>query len=100
MQKPKFEDKFRRRFRMPYASFVDLVAGAKESPLFKRWMSHDACGIPSSPIELMLLGSLQYTGRGWTFDNIEEFTPVNDEIPDSSFTFSFIMEALHYLQLM
>jgi hypothetical protein len=81
----KFHRKFRLRFRMPYGCFRDLlhIVKTKEDedgvPYFRRWMSHDATGSPSSPIELMLLGSLRYLGRGWTFDDIEEATCINQE---------------------
>jgi len=37
--------------------------------------SHACCSVPprkASHIELLLLGSLQYLGRGWTFDDLEE----------------------------
>jgi hypothetical protein len=30
----------------------------------------------SSPIELLVFGSLRYLGRGWTFDDIEEQTAI------------------------
>ena len=31
------------------------------------------------PIELLLLGSLRYLGRGWTFDDLEECTGISEE---------------------
>ena len=31
----------------------------------------------SSPIKLLLLGSLRYLGQGWTFDDIEEHTAIS-----------------------
>jgi len=46
---------------------------------FRHWMSHDATGTPSSPIELMVLGTLRYLSRGWTFDDIEEATCISEE---------------------
>ena len=73
-------NKFRRRFRLPYAQFLDLVADAKAHPeYFKRWMSKDAVGLESSPLELMILGALRYLGRGWTFDDLEEATAIDEE---------------------
>jgi hypothetical protein len=33
-----------------------------------------------SPIELLLLGTLRYLGRGWTFDDIEEATKVSRDV--------------------
>jgi hypothetical protein len=32
------------------------------------------------PLELLLLGSLRYVGRGWTFDDIEEATKVSCDV--------------------
>jgi len=75
----KFEAKFRRRFRMPYGEFTKLLAKVKSDGSFRRWMSKDAVGKESSPIELLLLGSLRYLGRGLTFDDLEEHTATNEE---------------------
>ena len=41
--------------------------------------STDADGRPSSPLALMLLGTLPYLGRGWTFDDLEEATLIDEE---------------------
>jgi hypothetical protein len=85
LNKPKFFRKFRRRFRLPYDKFLELVDMCKEAKdnegnlYFRRWMSEDCVGVPSSPIELMVLGSLRYLGRGWTFDDIEEATAIDEE---------------------
>jgi hypothetical protein len=80
----KFLRKFRRRFRLPYDKFVELVAIAKEATddkgnlYFRRWMSADMTGCESSPLELMILGALRYLGRGWAFDDIEEATAISE----------------------
>jgi hypothetical protein len=85
VHKPKFLKKFRRRFRLPYDKFVELVDICKEATdhdgnlYFQRWMSSDCVGEQSSPIELMILGSLRYLGCGWTFDDIEEATAISEE---------------------
>lgn len=34
-------------------------------------------GKKCSPIELLLLGSLRYLGRGWTFGDLEENTAIS-----------------------
>ena len=31
------------------------------------------------PLELLVLGSLRYLGRGWTFDDLEEATGISEE---------------------
>ena len=65
---------------MPHANFVELCDGIKESDLFLRWTSgKDATGKNSSPIELLLLGTLRYLGRGFTFDDCEENTAISEE---------------------
>lgn len=85
LDSPKFQKKFRRRFRLPYGSYKQLlqaVVAAEDDdgiPFFRAWMSFDATGKPSSPIELLLLGSLRYLGRGFTFDDIEEATCISEE---------------------
>ena len=75
----RFQNKFRRRFRMPYATFLELVSDAKAGNWFPSWMGCNCAGKQSSPIELMILGSLRYLGRGWTFDDLEEATAVGEE---------------------
>jgi DDE superfamily endonuclease len=82
---PKFKSQFRRRFRMPHSSFLDLVKMVKEDTnedgilTFGRWQTTDAVGVPASPIELLILGSLRYLGRGLTFDDIQEYTCIHRE---------------------
>ena len=75
----RFQHKFRRRFRMPYATFLELVMDAKAGNWFPSWMGCNCAGKKSSPIELMILGSLRYLGRGWTFDDLEEATAIGEE---------------------
>lgn len=74
-----FRKKFRRRFRMPYSSFFEFAAFAEESIYFNRWKGKDALGVPATPLPLLLLGALRYLGRGWTFDDLEESTGINEE---------------------
>ena len=40
---------------------------------------YDAIGSPLTPLELLVLGSLHYIGRGWTFDDIKEVTAASEE---------------------
>ena len=53
---------------MPYNAFVDLVAECKESSYLKRWDGsnsvHPYNGSKRIPIELLVLTSLRYLGRG------------------------------------
>ena len=75
----KWNDKFRKRFRMPFEAFIELGIIAEASPKFERWKKKDAVGQRAAPTRLMLLGALRYIGRGWTFDNIEEATAIHEE---------------------
>jgi DDE superfamily endonuclease len=76
----RFLKKFRRRFRLPYQQYLELVGDAIEGEWFPRWTSSkDATGKPSSPLELLILGALRYLGRGWTFDDCEESTAIGEE---------------------
>ena len=56
--------KFRNRFRLPYPSYEDLLHQIKSDNRFERWRGHKWNGKKSSPVELLLLGSLGYLGRG------------------------------------
>ena len=47
---------------------------------FARWCGAKVNNKMSSPIELLVLGSLRYLGRGWTFDDIEEQTAISREV--------------------
>ncbi|CAB9496564.1 Plant transposon protein [Seminavis robusta] len=76
----KWHKKFRRRFRMPYSEFLSLFDRLEtHTDYFGRWQSKDAVGKESSPLELLLLGALRYLGRGLTFDDLEEYTAINEE---------------------
>jgi hypothetical protein len=72
--------KFRERFRLPYTNFLQLVASVSESDLFDRWCGYKSNNKQASPIELLVLGSLRYLGRGWTFDDVEENTAISKEV--------------------
>lgn len=74
-----FVKKFRRRFRLPYDQYLELVEDVRQSELFHKWTLTDATGKNASPIELLLLGTLRYLGRGFTFDDCEENTAISEE---------------------
>ncbi len=63
---------FRRRFRVPYPLFLDLLVKAKELGFKDRPCS--AANIYGIPLELQILGVLRVLGRGTCFDGIEELT--------------------------
>jgi len=79
---PKFKRKFCHRFRMSYKSFQKhLEELVKECPLFSSCSSTtlNAAGRPPVPLELLLLGTLQYLGRGWMLNNLKETTCISKE---------------------
>ncbi|KAG7365255.1 plant transposon protein [Nitzschia inconspicua] len=84
---PNFHRKFRNRFRLPYSNFLELVKRCtddsnKPDGYFKRWRpgNQAAGGKPAAPLELLVLTSLRYLGRGWTFDDLTEATAISEEV--------------------
>jgi hypothetical protein len=76
----RFEQKFRRRFRLPYESYLQFVEDAREQNWFPKWSKRTLTGENCSPLELLILGSLRYLGRGFTFDDCEESTAISEEV--------------------
>ena len=83
---PQWNKVFRKRFRLPYQSFIGLLKIVKDNDggFFERWREDrpdkQFRKIKASPVELLLLGSLRYLGRGWTFDDLEESTFMTREV--------------------
>jgi hypothetical protein len=71
--------KFRRRFRMPMKNFREIMALIREEKWFPTYEMKDALGKEGVPLDLLVLGSLRYLGRGWTFDDLEESTGISEE---------------------
>jgi hypothetical protein len=67
---------------MPYNCFLGLVELANQSNLFSRWQQGrvDAAKKPATSLPLLVLCSLRYLGRGWTFDNLSENTGISEEV--------------------
>jgi hypothetical protein len=78
-QSEKLRAKFRSQFRLPYPNYNELLDAVQVDPLFVRWCG-EKYGKKSSSIELLLLGSLRYLGRGWTFDDIKESTAIDKKV--------------------
>ena len=82
-QRPKWAKKFRRRFRMHYNLFLDIYHQCDDDDLFERWCSrkkaHKYNKRKAIPLKLLVLCALRYLGRGWTTDDLEEATAVNEE---------------------
>lgn len=84
---PQWAKTFRKQFRLPYNSFLHLLQmveneRAVSGGMFHRWRVDGTCkNRKVSPIELLVLGSLRYLGRGWTFDDlVEESTFIDKEV--------------------
>ena len=75
IQNRDFNYKFRQRFRLPYHSFIALLHDITTCDIFHQWNKASS----KVPIDLLILGSLRYLGRGWVFDDIEEATGINKE---------------------
>ena len=69
---------FRRRFRVPYPIFLQIVDSTKASGLFTE--NQDCAGNPAAPLELKILAVLRVLGRGYCFDGVEELTCVSAEV--------------------
>jgi hypothetical protein len=55
----------------------DLVAS---NDIFDRWCGQKYKNKTVLPVELLVLGSLCYLGRGWTFDDCEESTAIDKDV--------------------
>ena len=71
---------FRRRFRLPYEIYLQMVDEIKSNDLFSRWSKTDCVGSEPSDIGLLLLGALRYLGRALTFDDLAEYTFISAEV--------------------
>jgi hypothetical protein len=72
---------FRRRFRMPWDTYRELVQEIRDDKWFVDY-GYERCnalGREGVPLDLYVLGALRYMGRGWTFDDICESTRVSEE---------------------
>ena len=77
--------KFRLRFRLPYCQYQQLLQRISNpqdpwSTHFQRWQNRNAAGREPSPLSLLLLGTLRYIGRGFTFDDLEESTSISADV--------------------
>ena len=68
---------FRRRFRVPYPLYLELVHRLSEEDDFED--KADATGKPSAPLHLKILASLRVLGRGECFDTCYELSNIHAE---------------------
>ena len=69
---------FRRRFRVPFPVFEEIVAMTRTNGWFTE--GRDAVGIMAAPLELKILGVLRVLGRGYCFDGVEELCFISGEV--------------------
>ena len=65
--------KFRKRFCIPYANYLELVDHCTSDYWFQKWCGFKKNNKKASPI-------VRYLGRGFTFDDIEECTAISSEV--------------------
>ncbi len=75
---------FRRRFRVPYPVFEEVLGLCNEHQLFGV-SSQDHRGIASVPSELKLLGVLRVLGKGCDFDDVAMSTNMSETVARVSF---------------
>jgi hypothetical protein len=85
----KWSKTFRLRFRLPYSAFVDfldMIQADHTDMILHKWRKPEA-GFPHlcrswklSPLQLLMMGSLRYLGRGLTFDDLEEYTFISRDV--------------------
>ena len=92
----KLQKAFHLRFRLPYKQYLELVQQVQLNELFDRWCGSKSNNKKVSPVELLVLGSLLYLGRGWTFDDIEESTAIDEEVHRRFFMFLYSLEVQSY----
>jgi hypothetical protein len=69
--------RFRRRFRVPFPIFEQIVELVRSQKWFAE--NSDCSGRAAAPLELKILGVLRVLGRGTCFDGIEELNLVSEE---------------------
>ena len=69
---------FRRRFRIPFPVFQEIVKMTREQQRCSE--GEDAVGIKAAPLELKILAVLRVLGRGYCFDGVEELCYISAEI--------------------
>jgi hypothetical protein len=72
--------KFCLRFQIPFPSYLELVELIKADDRLEQWCGFKKFKQTTSPIGLLVLGSLGYFGRGWMFDDIEGNTAISREV--------------------
>jgi hypothetical protein len=71
---------------LPYHKFVSILEEATIENWFPKWADRKLLnGKRHTPLSLLILGSLRYLGRGFTFDDCEECTAISEEVHHTFF---------------
>ena len=65
---------------MPYKQYSEILEDCKKLDIFNPWKNKDAAGKDPLPLELLILTTLRYLGRGRTFDDLSESTGISEEV--------------------
>ena len=85
MEDSSMYSKFCVRFQLPYPNYLDLLQWICNDSQFTQWCKENKNRKKSSPIEMVVLGLLQYLGHGWTVDDIKEQTAISKEVHEQVF---------------
>jgi hypothetical protein len=80
--------RFRRRFRVPYKLYTQLLEGAKSRPELGLAAS-GSCAAPKQSLELKILAALRHLATGDTFDSLEDTARISESVL-RDFTFLFV----------
>ena len=67
-------------FRVPCSMFLDIAKDISNHELFSCWKNTDVTGDSPSKIKLLLLGSLNYIGYLWNFDDVHKENGISCEV--------------------
>ena len=78
---------FRRRFRVPWQVYCDLVLKCRNERVFNlnSLRDYDVCGTAMCAIEIKLLGVLRMLGWNWISDDVAEATGMGESTVRSCF---------------
>ena len=70
---------FKRRFKMPFTAFKDIVTEAKEKEWFPDYEENYAFGQKNVTLEMLILTSIRFLGRGCAVDEISGLSGISEK---------------------
>ena len=92
----KLQKAFHLCFRLSYKWYLELVQLDQSNELFDRWCGSKLNNKKVSRVDLLVVGSLCYLSCGWTFDDCEESTVIDNEVHCCFFRFLYSLEVQSY----